>query len=258
MNNNVAYNIVAENELSIILSHYSTEFVISVVEEALNRRKTEFPIMQIPNIVAAWESNFNMIISDYIDYPQAREEVIAVRNSTYSEIIKCICKEFNLNFTIDEYVDIYTAAYNMYDFFVCCYANNLVNFICNFIFREKASLYEAMSLSEYKKNKDSGTIYGKKLFKDVRLAIINANLNKVIDYISVMDIPLYNIFASNPNTFMGNYMNSIVSTEGDFFKNFYMQTLNSHLRADYLTAIRLTLNSMNINTESYGSIMEGE
>lgn len=257
MNNNAAYNIVAENELSIILSHYSTEFVISVVEEAFNRRKTEFPIMQMPNIVAAWESNFNMIISDYIDYPQAREEVIAVRNNTYREIINSICKEFNLNFTIDD-VDLYTAAYNMYDFFVCSYASHLVNFICNFIFREKASLYEAMSLSEYKKNKDSGTIYGKKLFKDVRLAIINANLNKVIDYISVMDIPLYNIFATNPNTFMANYMNSIVSTEGDFFKNFYMQTINSHLRADYLTAIRLLLHSMNVTNESYSSITEGE
>lgn len=244
---NQAYNIVTENELAAVLSHYSTEFVMSVLEDAKRKKYNEFPLVPLPNVAAAWEANFKVIMEQYSDLPDSRAEIMRVRTMTYQEIIKTICEEFYLKFTDDDNVDLYTAAYNLYDFFVCNFSNHMVDTFSNYIYREKNNLYDAMGLADLKKNKDSGTIYGKKVFKDIKLAVIIANIDKVINYISVMDIDLDSIFALAPDSVYSNYMSSIVSTEANFFKDFYVSIINSFLRADYLTAIRLQLQQYALN-----------
>ncbi len=244
MISNQAFNIVTESELATVLSHYSTEFVISVLEEALQKKYTELPIVQLPNVVYAWEANFKMIMEQYQDLPESREEVMRVRSQTYIEIIDKICKEFGLEFTTDENVDLYTAASALYNFFVCDFSNSMVRFYGNYIFREKNNIYEFMNLAELKKNKDSSTIYGKKVFKDTKIAVINANIDMVITNLSNMDITLSDVFDSINDTNTATFMKSIVSTQYDFYKNFYVKLMNGMLRPDYLTSIRLYLQTL--------------
>ena len=189
--NSQAFNVATENELAEVLSHYNSEFIFTVVDNAMKSRFLELPITSMPNVVGAWEQNFKAIIAQYGE--GSTSEVFRVRNETYREIIGTICKEFGLNFTIDDSVDLYSAAFHLYNLFVCGFAENLTNFFANFIYKERSTIYESMELSELKKNKDSSTAYGKKIYKDIKLAIINANIDKVIAEICAMDFPFYSV-----------------------------------------------------------------
>lgn len=239
-----AFNIVTENELAEVLSHYNSEYVFNIVDEALKSRYKAIPIVSMPNVILAWEQNFKSIMSVY--GPDAYEEVYRVRNETYYEIINIICNEFGLNFTIDDNIDIYSATFHLYDLLVCNFAANMTTFFANYIYKERTSLYESLGMSELKKNKDSSTIYGKKVYKDIKLAIINANIDTVISTICSIDIPFYTIISMicGNNSEMKRYFLSIVSAEEDFFQNTYVSVLNSDIRADAITAIRFKLQEL--------------
>lgn len=253
--NDQTYNIITETGLASVLSHYSTEFVISVLEETIKSKYETMPIVQFPNVVSAWESNFKMIMQQYRDLPQTQEEVMRVRSLTFIEIIDKICESFNLEFSKDENINLYTAAFVLYDFFVCKFSENMVNFFASYITAEKDSIYEYMNLAEYKKDKNASIIYGKKVFNnDTKLAIIIANINQVIYNLSNQDISLENIFGYIPDTNLSNYLKSLVSDKEDFFKEFYVKIIQGDLRTDYLTAIRLRLQALNFpNAIEYDS-----
>ena len=68
--NTQAYSVATENELSEVLSHYSSEFVFSVVDMAMKKRFEELPLSTVPNAVSAWEQNFKTIIKNGVVMPQ--------------------------------------------------------------------------------------------------------------------------------------------------------------------------------------------
>lgn len=244
--NSQAYNVMTENELAVVLSHYSSEFVFSIVDEAMKSRFAGVPIVAVPNVVGAWEQNFKAIRSQY--GAESNEDVLRVRNETYREIIDTICKEFDLNFTVDDSIDLYSAAYHLYDLFVCNFTDNLTTFFANFIYKERGSLYESLGLSAMKKNKDSSTIYGKKIYKDIKLAVINANIDMVVSNVAEMDIPFYAVISMiyGNNSDMKRYVMSIISANEDFFKSAYIPVLNSDIRPEVITAIRFKLQEIAI------------
>ena len=240
--NSQMFDIQTENELSEVLSHYNSEFIFSIVTENLKSRFSRLPLIQLPNAVAEWEQNFKAIISTY----GSEEMIYNVRNSTYEEIIDLICKEFNLNFTIDDSIDKFSAAYYLYDLFVCKFFDHLVSFFVNFIYKERSSLYDAFGLSELKKNKDVSTIYGKKVYKDIKIAVIVANIDMVISQVCSMDIPFHSvistIFGNNSN--LAKYYMSLISANTDFFEKSYVSVLNSDIRPEIVTAIRFKLHEL--------------
>ena len=244
--NSQAYNITTENELAEVLSHYSSEFVFSIIDEALKSRFLSVPVVAMPNVVAAWEQNFKAIQAQY--GAESQNEVLRVRNETYREIVDTICKEFKLNFTIDDSIDIYSAALHLYDLMVCNFTSNMISFFANFIYKERSNLYDSLGLSEMKKNKDSSTIYGKKIYKDIKLAVINANIDMVVSQISSMDIPFHSIISlmCGNNSEFKKYFLTIVSAEADFFQNAYLPVLNSDIRPDIITGIRFKLQEIAI------------
>ena len=247
--NSQAYNVATENELAEVLSHYNSDFVFSIVDEALKSRFTGVPIAIVPNVVGAWEQNFKAIMDLYgSESSDSNQQVHRIRNETYLEIINTICKEFSLNFTIDENVDTYSAAFHLYDLMVCNFMHNMTSFFANFIYKERSSLYDSLGLSEMKKNKDSSTIYGKKIYKDIKLAVINANIDMVITAICDMDIPFHSIISNicGNNSELKKYYISIVSAEPDFFNKAYVTVLNSDIRADIITNIRFKLQEIAI------------
>lgn len=247
--NSQAYNIATENELAEVLSHYSSEFVFSIIDKSMSNRFLTVPSVAIPNVVGAWEQNFKAIIAQYGS--DSTMEVARVRSETYREIIDAICKEFNLNFTIDDSVDLYSAAYQLYDLFVCNFAESLTTFFANFIYRERSSLYDSLGLTDMKKNKDSSTIYGKKIYKDIKLAIINANIDMVIREVCAMEFPFHAIISlicGNASE-LKKYILTIVSADNTFFQNAYVTALNSDIRAELITAIRIKLQKLALSHE---------
>ena len=239
--NSQVYNVVTENELAEVLSHYNSDFVFSIIDQCLKYRFMNVPVVAYPNVVAGWEQNFKAIIAQYGD--SSREEVMRVRNETYSEIIDTICKEFGMNFTIDDTVDLYSAAYHLYELMVSSFTENMVSFFANFIYKERSYIYDNFNLSEMKKNKDSSTIYGKKIYKDIKLAVINANIDAVVSGVCSMDIPYHLIISTifGNNSDKKKFITSILSAENDFFQVAYVRVLNSDIRADIITAIRFKL-----------------
>ncbi len=235
------YNVVTENEVAVVLSHYNSDFVFSIVDEAMKKRFTQVPIVAIPNVVGAWEQNFKAILAQY--GTDSKEEILRVRNETYQEIISDICREYGLTFTIDDSIDLYSAAYHLYDLFVCKFIDNMTTFFANYIYKERASIYDLLGLADRKKNKDSSTIYGKKIYKDIKLAVINANIDMVVSEICNMDIPFASIVSlvCGNNSELKRYIISIVSAQSDFMSRVYVPVINSFIRPDIITGIRFKL-----------------
>ena len=242
--NSQVFNVATENELAVVLSHYSSDFIFSIVTDAMKKRFEELPIVSLSNVVSAWEQNFKAIIARYGE--GSTGEVYRVRNETYREIINIICREFSLNFTIDEDVDLYTAANILYDLFVCNFSNNMINFFGNYILKERASIYESVDVGDLKKSKDSSSAYGRKVFKDNKLGVINANIDMVISQVCAMDFPFYSVIMTiyGTNSNLSSYILSIVSANRDFFERTYIPILNSDIRPEIITGIRFKLQEL--------------
>ena len=253
--NTQEFSVATENELSEVLSHYSSEFIYSILEKAMKSRFEGLPIVAMPNVIGAWEQNFKAIIAQYGE--GSTTEVYRVRNETYVEIINTICKEFGLNFTIDDSIDLYSAAFYLYDLFVSRFTDNMTIFFANYIYRERAAIYDSLGLADMKKNKDSSTLYGKRVFKDIRLAIINANIDMVISQIAAMDFPFYSIIMTiyGANSEMARYILTIVSADNEFFDRAYLNILNSDIRPEIITNIRFKLQELAMSNDM---ITDGE
>ena len=240
LNNRQAYNIKAENEISVILSNFSTEYVFGIMEDSIKRVFTEFDPIPKPNIVNAFETNFKAIMGDY---PEDKEQVIDVRDETYKEIISYIANGFKFVFTTVNDIDPYSSAKYLYDFFVANFDNYLISFLAEYIIKEQNAIYTALGLEKYRRDKDVTTLYNKKVYENLTIAIICSHLDVVLKQISVYDINLQyilNIIYKNNIQIMSIFNN--VDMENDFFHNVYMRILfDPRLYAIISTYLRINV-----------------
>lgn len=242
------YEMGTENELATILSHYDTNFVYDAINFQVNRvRNTAYNLTPIPNIVGAWEQNFKSIIEQF--GAEGMAQIQDVRQETYREVINIICNAYGLNFTIAD-VDPYTAAYALYDIFVCNMSAIIINFFAKYIYKERNAIYDSMGLSEFKKNKDSSTIYGKKVYKDIKLAVINANIIRVIDNICGSMEFDYTTFMMSAieNKESVNFILTITGDQGNFFAQNIIPMVKMNY-AEYITGIRFQIQDLAIAHE---------
>lgn len=235
------YMIVSNRELSSVLGYFSSDMVSDVIDDILQDRiRNHSPI--IGNLVESYETNFKLAIDSYKDI---NRELLEKRYETYCMILTKICQFHSLEYELTERDDIYAAAYYTYQFLISNFQNNIITFFYNFINREKNSLYENLKLGELKKNKDSSSIYSKKVYKrgDSQLAVIHANLDFVLNQISGFDISLYDIiqivYLGNPA--VSNFLCNILKDCGDFYKTFIVPVIMGPDRPIIITNIRLML-----------------
>lgn len=236
-----------ENELAVVLSHYDSRFVYDIVHDQIERNKLGGAtlIATPPNVVAAWEQNFKAIMDQY--GAEGSVKIQEVRQETYREIIDIVCEAFNMNFTIAD-IDIYSAAYNIYDFFVCKMHEYIISFFAKYIYKERTSIYEGMGLSEMKKNKDSSTLYGKRMYKDIKIAIINANIVKIMENIcNGMEFDFPTIVSTIiPDRNLCRYIINTVSDKGNIFQQTMVPMVRNNF-AEYVTGIRLKIQELAIS-----------
>lgn len=242
ISNFLTYNINTEGEIARILSHFDSEYIFDIIRDNLNQR-SNYTAISAPNIVSSFEQNFKLIKDQY---QTDIDQIERVRVQTYKEIIDIICKEYNLQFNeTDDNLDYYSAAYYLYDFLVANFSNYLVFFFANYIFRERNSIYEAFGLADLKKNKDNSTVYGKKIYKDIKFAMITANVDFIIDNICNYDISLYTILETvYPDKNIINYINYLISPIDDFYRNHYVRILNGDEKSIYLSNIKIKLHEI--------------
>lgn len=240
------YNICAENEISIILSHFNSEFIFDVIKDNINKR-FQYCQLNMTNIPASFEQHFKQLQATFTGDIDSIEDT---RIDTYKQIINILCTESGLQFNEYAVTDYYSAAFYLYNFLVSNFVNNLVSFFANYIIKEKNNLYESLGLVNFKKNKDSSTLYAKRIYKNTKLAIINANLDYVIDNICVFDIPfelLLNTIYQDKNAV--KYLSSMVTPLYDFFKTTYVSLVQSGLRCILLTNIRMEIQRLSVSEE---------
>jgi len=239
--NSQAYNIQAETEVSTILSNFSTEYIYGVITDILQQRHTTFEATSKPNLIISYEDIFKTLL---VQYPSDKDNIIYVRDETYKEIIDIISKEFGLEVKYDETVDLFILAKFIYDFFISNYNIYISSFFSNIIIKEKDGIYQALSLDADKKSKDTSTIYSKKTYSDPKIGLINAQLTKVIGYMSQMDITMETIlnYVYGNNIIITNLFTQHVFPNTSLYQSAYCALLgNPHIYPLIITSIRLEI-----------------
>lgn len=234
------YEITSESEVTAILSHFEPELVLGIIDDALERKYMFFPNNPI-NLVSSLETNFSLA---YAKLPYEKERIDKLREDIYVTIIDKICSHYNLELNITNQ-DIYTLTYYLYDFLISGFSNNIVSFFTNYIIKEKDYLYNHIGLVEMKKNKDMTTIYTKKLHSDPKLAVINANLEYVIDSISLFDISILdilNLVYTDKNII--ELISTSVLDRGNIYKDHFVSTLNNAYKPVFITNMKFALLSI--------------
>lgn len=225
LQNNQAYNIRAEGQLASILSSFDTDYVIGIMEDILANQLNDFNPVPKANIINSFEDNFKAILNDY---PEDKPNILDIRESTYSLILSKIAKAFNFEFRDTDQMDLYSIAKLLYDFFVSNYNGYLINFMADYIIREQDTLYKVLNMEQFKKDKDVTTIYNKKLFDSVQMAIISSHLDYVVKYMMDMDFTMEQVltvtYRNNPYH-IAAFM-QYVFPKMDFYKDYYCRLIS--------------------------------
>ena len=243
-------NVNIDNQLAGILSQFNDDYIMDIVKESIENRFRLYSLPS-PNVVAAFEMQFKQLTDGFESYT---DEIMTARKRVYINIINTICDYYDFEFNNSDETDYYSAAYCLYNFFVCRFTEYLKNFYSIFLISERESIYSSLELSNTKKENESTLGYSKKLFKDNKIAYIHFNLEYIISQMGSFNISLPMIvnYACNTDPNIGNYIISLVNdVSGNFFNNHYQTfVINSKDSADILTYIKLTIQQIGADIES--------
>ena len=225
---NKAYHLISEGETTTILANFSVDFIYNITTDLLNSRYDDFNLLPKVNIVDSMEVAFKDLQNNY---PSDIENIKTRRTQVYMEIIKIISRHTGVKFYYDENTDIYSLARCIFDLFISNYNNTVFTFLYNFIYDQKDILYKSLDLEKSKKSKDISTIYNKQTYNDITLAIINANLDRVLGFISGMDIPAFEIlkrvYATAPTIHTLNFIINHIDMQAPLFDIMVKPILNN-------------------------------
>lgn len=217
------YQISNEYNITELLEKFDSNYIFDILEDKLSNISFATSLIE-SNIINAFEMNFKKMNEEF---PGDSQNIRNIREQVYRDIIRILTEKFNLQFnTVDDNIDVYTAAYYLYDFVVCNRNNIMINFFTAFIVNNKESLFRMLNLEDFKKNKDSAAAYGKRVYSDQQYAVISANVGTIINYISTLDISLLNIFQSTYKDIkLVSFLDNAFADRGNFFKDYYCSSL---------------------------------
>lgn len=236
--NDQIYTMIAEGEVANILAHFNSDYIMNIIKSYINKRFDFNSLINNPNIVMSYEINFKDLMTQY---PSDVDNIKQARQETYEEIVSIICQHYKLNYIPNPDNDMYSVAYWLYDFFVCNYAKNIINFFTGYIYQNKEAIYNNLELYKYKKDRDSSTTYIKKVYNDIIIATIISKIKEVIYYISGFDIEMNTLLSYNYDIDTCNFINSIVIPTNNIFKENFCEVFSI---PTILTDIRLALQQM--------------
>lgn len=240
LQNQVINNINTDNAIADILSNLSDAYIYHIVMDSINMRFRPYSTA-MPNIPYAFEQNFK-IQAEAV--PSSKDQIYQKRQEVYSRIIEILCGFYNLSYSPSD--DLYSDAFYLYNFLVSDFTNTVIQFFVNYILKEKKHIYEDLNLSEAKKNKDSSTLYSKKIYSNSTIATIHANIVPVMTDIASYDISLQNVLEmrySGTESTIAYHIAHIIADNGDFFKCFIGCYALNEFMPDTINGVKMALQS---------------
>lgn len=236
------YTINNEYTITEILSHFDSDTILGIMYDRLNNYN--YSSLPEANVVLAFENNFTIMKQEH---PIDSDNINQVRGRVYQDMVNILCNHFNLQCNINEYTDLYSLAYYLYDFLVCNFKNYIIKFYTDYIISSKDSLYKTLNLDSLKKIKESTAIYNKKISLDPKYAVIGSNLELVIDFLSTIDFNLSYLirkaYSTEPNIMM--FLEEILSERSNFFREWYYLSIKRiEIFPVILTDIKLNMTRM--------------
>lgn len=242
ISNSDIYQVNAERDISVILSRFNTNYIYDCIESALLAKSNTQFIMTNPNLIRSLEDNFNILKQNY---PDDIKNINNCREETYIEIINYLCSKFNLAFNDNDDIDLYSAAYYLYELLVSKYLPNLTKFFSKFILQEKSNIYKSFNLDKFKKT--SNINYKTKYFKDNTIQIIILQIPYIIEQLMSFNFDfetIVNMVYDDNN--IAKFITSIFY-DNEYFYNFYKQDItNDFTRPNIITDIRLIIQNNSI------------
>lgn len=246
MTNNKIYEFQANNQLSSILSMFDNDYLMDITEDTMTDMFNQFDIIPKPNIIESLENVFKAYAPNYPNQTD-QDEIMDVRQDAYNSIMKLIFSKYDLQYQEDNYTDIYTMAYYVYDFFISRFNFYLVDFFARYLNSQKEDICNNLDLGIYTKNKDAATNYGRLAFgEDDYMTLITANLPIVLSSIrsldTIRDDLIYNYaYGSDTNNNVTNLMLYHVSSPRGIYDIYTRILFNPDLYPSVITQIRLRL-----------------
>ena len=237
---NEPFRISNEYNIAELLAHFDSNYIFDVLEDRLSKLSYNVTLTE-PNIVGSFDTYFKYAIEKF---PGDENNIKAIREDTYMQIITILTDRFNLQFnTLDEGIDKFTAAYYLYDVTVCNRNSYITRFYTAFIVNNKDGIAATLNMEDYKKSKDSASVYNKRIYEDQTYALISANMSKVIDYIATFDVKLGDIFQSVYTDYkVTEYLDNAFADGGNFFYNhYYLPIKKPEFLPVVITNIKLAL-----------------
>lgn len=239
----------SETQLAALLANFDSELIFSIVEDNV-KNSLENYYNKIPNMVSAYEYNFNQLINTY---PFGVDEIQDVKDKTYKEIVEILQQYYNFDINpLSNQIDNTTIASVLYAFFVCDFKDIIIRFFTNYIMKEYNNLYNCLQLDRFKKEKDADTLYNKKIYKNPKMCLIASNIDFVVSNIQVFDIDFESFLKfSVPTRQYGDLLMNIVLPRGDFFKDIIVSSFNKNqnIRSLLLMDIKTNIQSLSMTND---------
>lgn len=243
---NSIYDIKTESDTSMVINYFDIEFILDIVQDNLYRR-IQIHQPGLPNILSAIEQNYKIACDNAVASGNDVDSLSQSREEIYLSIINTVANHSNISIE-SSYIDannLYQAAYLIYDIFVANYKKNIIAFFSNYIMNESDAIYKGLNLEEFKKNKDSSTMYGKALYEDPKIAIINANIEYVLYNMGTFSIPFEYIIRYLYGDINADFILPIIYNNGDFFKeDFHSCIMNPMYKNILVTDIRFMIHQL--------------
>lgn len=238
--NAATVNINTDAALATILSRFSEDYIIDVIETSINNRFRLYENAS-PNIVYAYEEHFKTLTEGFT---ANTDQITETRRNVYLAIINMICTKCGLLFNNSEDLDLYSAAFYLYDFLVANFTKYIITFYTNYIVYNRESIYKSFNLH----GSTAQNVYSKKLFKNPELVAIHANINTVLLGMQAFDIDMDTVldYVYNDKN-IARYISTIVSDvsgEGFFNYNYENYILDPNLNPELQIQIKLMMQNM--------------
>lgn len=238
------YNIEAENACASLLSQFNSNFIFDICSRTLDVKDAP-AIRDAPNIVSAAEMNFNDLISQF---PADIENIKTVRSLTFLEIIDRLCSYYDATFVDPGEEYHFVLARDMYYFLACGYCRCLIKFMAWAVYKHADELYTVIYGNGTNKNKDTATIYNKRMFKNnPKLGMVLVNLKQALNYILGMDFSFHEILkftmiqdeivylCENSFKFHQDFYNYYKATmANEYYRPLIESNISFHIQSHYL------------------------
>ena len=233
MINSVVNAMETDMQLSTILSNFSEDYIIDVVDQSLLYKFRPFNT-RMPNFPQLIEEKYKAILNNSTE--DQKEIVMKSRLSTYNTIIDEICKFYHLAITSDiPDEQLYSVCYYLYKGLVSEFSERIIDFFTSYIIQHINDILNSLDPSKIIKSQ-----YSKKIYNRQDYITIYDNIIQVIDIISRMDISMNDLFSYILDPMVSELLCNYISDCGDIYKYFFAAyLLNQETRTDMITAIKL-------------------